>query len=67
VPNEKRVGETGVHYPIKTYKEKDAKEMVETFRELQKPPHTVTATLHCTVLYYTYVVVSISINLDLLT
>lgn len=44
MPNEKRVGETGVHYPIKTYKEKDAMEMVETFRELQKPPHTVTAT-----------------------
>ena len=41
IPNEKRVGETGVRYPIKTYKEKSAKEMVEMFQEMQKPPHTV--------------------------
>ena len=38
------MGETGVRYPIKTYKEKEAKEMVEMFQELQKPPHTVTMT-----------------------
>jgi hypothetical protein len=41
VPNEKRVAETGVRYPIKTYREKTAQEMIESHREMQKPPLTV--------------------------
>jgi hypothetical protein len=30
-----------VRYPIKTYREKTAQEMIESHREMQKPPLTV--------------------------
>ena len=41
VPNEKRVAETGVHYPIKTYREKNAHDMVSGYMDGLKPPNKV--------------------------
>mmetsp|Transcript_4103 Transcript_4103/g.4233 ORF Transcript_4103/g.4233 Transcript_4103/m.4233 type:complete len:249 (+) Transcript_4103:2-748(+) len=38
VPSEKRVTETGVKYPIRTYREKTAQDMINTYQDIQKPP-----------------------------
>lgn len=39
IPAEKRVVETGVNWPVKTYREKNAFEMINEFRASRKPPH----------------------------
>jgi hypothetical protein len=41
LPPEKRIVETGVKFPVKTYRRKTASEMVKSFRKHNKPPHEV--------------------------